>query len=334
MSDRIVSEADIIDRYLRPLSAGFAGAFDLIDDCAAIAVPDGEELVMSMDAVAEGVHFLADDGAADIAWKALAVNVSDIAAKGATPVAYLMALAFPEAPTHRWLAEFSRGLAEAQASFGIALAGGDTDRRPGPLSITITAMGTLPAGRGLLRSDAHPGDLLFVSGTLGDAALGLRLRQDPGRQAAWGLSPDRATMLANAYLRPQPRLGLGDALRRFASASMDLSDGLAKDLTRLCRASSVGVAVSTADLPLSPAAAAAVRSDPRCWQSVVAGGDDYEILAAVPSTLAGDFRAAAADGGVMVTEIGVLDGGDNVLIAGLDGAPLKLEATGWDHFAA
>jgi thiamine-monophosphate kinase len=334
VADRAVSEADIIDNYLRPLSAGFAGAFGLVDDCAAIAVPAGEELVMSMDAVAAGVHFFADDDAADIAWKALAVNVSDLAAKGAKPTAYLMSLAFPEAPRHSWLEGFARGLAEAQAQFGIALAGGDTDRRPGPLAITITAMGTTAAGRNLLRSDAHAGDVLFVSGTLGDAALGLQLRRDPAQAAAWGLSADRAAGLVTAYLRPQPRLGLGPALRRYASAAMDISDGLAKDLGRLCRASSVGTAIAVPALPLSAAAAAVVRADAQHWTTIIGGGDDYEVLAAVPSTLAADFRAEAAAGGVKVTEIGVLDDGHDVLFAAGDGRPMVITAPGWDHFAA
>ncbi|MDO9384839.1 MAG: thiamine-phosphate kinase [Hyphomicrobiaceae bacterium] len=334
VGDRAVSESDIIDRYLKPLSAGFPGAFGLMDDCAALAVPEGDELVMSMDAVAAGVHFFPDDDAADIAWKALAVNVSDLAAKGAIPVAYLMSLAFPEAPRHSWLEGFARGLAEAQQEFGIVLAGGDTDRRPGPISITITAMGTTSAGRNLLRSEAHAGDVLFVSGTLGDSALGLRLRQDPQLAAAWGLSPERAAGLVTAYLRPQPRLGLGPALRRYAAASMDISDGLGKDLERLCRASAVGTAIAIGDLPLSPAAAAAVRADPANWSIVIGGGDDYEVLTAVPSTLAADFRSSAAAGGIKVTEIGVLDDGEGVLFAAVDGTPLKIKAGGWDHFAS
>lgn len=334
MADRAVSESDIIDRYLRPLSAGFPGAFGLLDDCAALAIRDGEELVMSMDAVAAGVHFFPDDDAADIGWKALAVNVSDLAAKGARPLAYLMSLAFPEAPRHSWLEGFARGLGEAQAQFGIALAGGDTDRRPGPLAITITAMGTVAAGRNLLRCDAHAGDVLFVSGTLGDAALGLRLREDPAQAAAWRLSADRASSLVATYLRPQPRLGLGPALRRYASAAMDISDGLAKDVGRLCRASSVGTVIALPALPLSPSAAAVVRADAACWARIIGGGDDYEVLAAVPSTLAADFRAEAAKGGVKVTEIGVLDGGDGVRFVAADGRPMVVKDPGWDHFSA
>jgi len=333
VSQRVRSEAEIIDTYLRPLAAGHFGAFDLSDDCAVLAVPEGQELVLSMDAVAAGVHFFADDDPADIAWKALAVNVSDLAAKGARPVAYLMSLAFPEAPRHDWLEAFARGLAEAQRAFGIALTGGDTDARPGPLSITIAAIGTIPAGRHIVRSDAHAGDILFVSGTLGDAALGLAMRKDGALADTWGLSGEQTHALAHAYLRPQPRLGLAPALLRYASAAMDVSDGLALDLQRLGRASALGAAVSLSSLPLSPAASRAVAVDPSRWNEIVAGGDDYEILAAVPASLTLDFVAAAAAGGVSVTEIGTLDEGGDVLLAGLDGAPLRPPRAGWDHFA-
>lgn len=333
MRGRISSEEDLIERYLRPLAAGFPGAFDLMDDCAALQPVAGEDLVLSVDAVAAGVHFFADDDAADIGWKALAVNVSDLAGKGARPVAYLMSLAFAEAPEHAWMASFAKGLAEAQAAFGIALAGGDTDRRAGPTSITITAIGAVPAQRYLTRRDAHAGDALFVSGTLGDAALGLRLRRRDGSGSSWGLPVEQQAELVSRYLRPQPRLGLRTALLSCASAAMDISDGLAKDLGRLCKASGLGAAVALNDLPLSKAAAAVVQADPADWQLVVGGGDDYEILAAVPESLATDFREMAAAGGVEVTQIGMLDGRDGVSLVSPDGAPFALAHTGWEHFA-
>lgn len=332
MDDRVGSEDEFVARYLRPLAAQFPGAFDLVDDCAVLTPPAGEDLVLTTDAVVEGVHFLADDAAADIAWKALAVNVSDLAGKGARPLAYLMSLAFPDAPAHAWMTDFVRGLGEAQEAFGLVLSGGDTDRRPGPLSITITAIGAVPSGRHVTRRDAHAGDELFLSGTLGDAALGLLLRRDPSLAKVWGLLPERASGLIGRYLRPEPRLALRTALLGFASASMDVSDGLAKDLGRLSRASSVGAAVRLADVPLSPAVAAAVRADPLLWNSVIAGGDDYEILAAVPATLVSDFRSAAAASGVKVTSIGHLDSGDGVLFAKADGSRWQPARTGWDHF--
>ncbi len=195
------------------------------------------------------MHFLAGDAPDDIAWKALAVNVSDLAAKGAKPIGYLMALSFPEAPTQGWMAGFAAGLRAAQDRFGCHLIGGDTDRRPGPLTIAITVVGSVAQGRMVRRGTARPGDVLFVSGTLGDAALGLALRKGPDLAKAWGLSPEEDAHLRRRYLRPEPRLALAPALRAHASAAMDISDGLAKDLGRMCAASGCGAHVRFADLP-------------------------------------------------------------------------------------
>ena len=204
----------MIQTYFAPLAAGLPGAHGLLDDCASLPPRAGEDLIVTTDAIAAGVHFFPDDAAGDIAWKALAVNVSDLAAKGATPAAYVMALAFPEQPEPEWLRAFSHGLAEAQAAFGIKLAGGDTDRRPGPLAITITAFGYVPAGRMVRRATAGPGDSIFVSGTIGDSALGLQLRRDAELAARWGLDQAAAQALIARYLRPEPRVALGPASAR------------------------------------------------------------------------------------------------------------------------
>src|SRR6185436_18937693 len=251
--EKLHSEEAII-RVLAPLAQGFAGAFDLRDDCALITPAPGTELVLKVDPVAEGVHFLADDAPEDIAWKALAVNVSDLAAKAARPLGYLLALSFPAAPAADWLSRFAAGLAEAQARFGCHLIGGDTDRRPGPLTVTMTVIGEVEQGRMVRRGTARAGDAVLVSGTLGDAALGLALRKDPALAAAWGLTPAEAEHLRRRYARPEPRLALAGALRDHASAAMDISDGLAKDLARLCTTSGCAARVRFADLPLSAAA--------------------------------------------------------------------------------
>jgi thiamine-monophosphate kinase len=332
LPDTITSEEDLIQRFLAPLSAGAPGALGLTDDCAVIAPGPGHELVLKTDAVAEGVHFLADDTPEDIAWKALAVNVSDLAAKGARPVGYLLSLSFPMAPARTWMTRFAAGLAEAQAAFTMHLLGGDTDRRPGPISITPMAIGEVPAGRMLRRGAARAGDVLFVSGTLGDAALGLRLRRESRLAAELGLSQPEVRHLARRYVRPEPRLGLREALLGHARAAMDLSDGLAKDLGRMCRASGVGAKVEVAALPVSGAARAALARDPALVTALVSGGDDYEVLAAVPSDGTGAFEAAARAGGVAVARIGACAAGSDVVIAGPDGTPLRLARPGWDHF--
>ena len=256
------------------------------------------------------------------------------AAKGATPSAYLLALSFPAAPRRSWVVAFAQGLREAQEAFGCHLLGGDTDRRPGPLTVATTAIGTVPRGHMVRRATARAGDGLFVSGTLGDAALGLQLAKDATRAAAWGLSQGMALHLSQRYRRPQPRLALAGALRAHASAAMDLSDGLAKDLGRMCKASGCGALVQLADLPLSSAAHAAVAAEAGQYLSVLAAGDDYEILASVPPAQEAAFQRAAAAAGVAVVRIGHTTAAGGIAITGFDGEALDFARTGWDHFAA
>src|SRR5262245_36748366 len=329
----VLADEEAVIRLFEPLAAA-AGAFALKDDCAILRPRSGTDLVLKTDPIAEGVHFLPDAEPADVAWKALAVNVSDLAAKGAAPAAYLLALSFPAAPRRSWVVAFAQGLREAQEAFGCQLLGGDTDRRPGPMTVTITAIGTVPRGRMVRRATARAGDGLFVSGTLGDAALGLQFAKDATRAAAWGLSPDMASHLARRFRRPQPRLALAGALRAHASAAMDLSDGLAKDLGRMCKASNCGALVNLADLPLSPAAHNALAAEAGQYLSLVAAGDDYEILASVPPAHEAQFRQAAVAAGVAVARIGHTTAADGVAITGFDGQALDLTRTGWDHFAA
>jgi thiamine-monophosphate kinase len=329
--ERLHGEEAII-RLLAPLAAGYPGAFGLEDDCALVRSEPGTELVLKTDPIAEGVHFLAGDPPEDVAWKALAVNVSDLAAKGATPIGYLMALSFPEAPAREWMARFADGLAAAQQRFGCHLIGGDTDRRPGPLTVSITMVGSAPQGSMVRRGAAKPGDLLFVSGTLGDAALGLALRRTPGLAATWGLSPEEDAHLRRRYLRPEPRLLLAPPLRAHASAAMDISDGLAKDLGRMCAASGCGAHVRFADVPVSAAGAKALAADPTLAERIVAGGDDYEILAAVAPDRAAAFVQAASAASVPVAAIGAMTASRGALIEARDGRPMALGRPGWDHF--
>jgi thiamine-monophosphate kinase len=319
---------------LAPLTRGHAGAFGLKDDCALLTPEPSTELVLKTDPVAEGVHFLPGDAPQDIAWKALAVNVSDLAAKGATPLGYLMALSFPVAPTVGWMRDFVGGLEAAQAKFGCHLLGGDTDRRPGPLTISITIIGSVPRGRMVPRTTAQTGDALFVSGTIGDAGLGLELAKNADLQAAWNLSDVAADSLRQRYRRPEPRLALAAPLRHYASAAMDVSDGLVKDLDRMIRASGVAGHLVAAQVPLSEPARKVLAHTPEFLSRLITAGDDYEILLAVPSDGAQSFVAAAAAAGVPVTRIGqVVPGPPALVVEGLDGQPLVLpERTGWDHF--
>jgi len=328
---RLQGEEAVI-RVLAPLAEGYAGAFGLKDDCALLTPEPGTELVLKTDPIAEGVHFLPDDAPEDIAWKALAVNVSDLAAKAARPVAYLMALSFPQAPTLAWLSRFADGLRTAQQRFGCHLIGGDTDRRPGPITITVTIIGAVVQGGMLRRGTARAGDTVFVSGSLGDAALGLALRKDPALATAWGLSEAEAEHLRRRYLRPEPHLALGAALREHASAAMDISDGLAKDLARMCAASDCAARVHLLSIPLSAAAAKVLVADPALTDRIISGGDDYEVLATVPAASAQAFASAAKAAGVPVTEIGTVGAGSGIVIEGPDGQALTIDRSGWDHF--
>ena len=326
IDDKLHGEEAII-RLLAPLARGAPGAFGLEDDCALIAPAPGTELVLKTDPVAEGVHFLADDAPEDIAWKALAVNVSDLAAKAARPLGYLMALSFPEAPTAGWLTRFAAGLQAAQANFGCHLLGGDTDRRPGPLTISISVVGEVEAGRMVRRGTARPGDALFVSGSLGDAALGLALRKDPALAARWGLSPAEAEHLRHRYLRPQPRLDLRAGAAR-ACRRRHGRVGRARQGPRP-HVQGERLRARTCGCPTCPSLPPPLRRSPPTRRSrarIVTGGDDYEVLAAVPPQSADAFRSTAAQAGIAVTPIGTTLAGTGVVIEGRDGQPARRSA--------
>lgn len=334
--DRITSEAELI-AMLAPLTRGVPGAFGLRDDCARLTPRAGYELVLKTDPVRAGVHFFADDPPDLIAWKALAVGVSDLAAKGADPVAYLMALSFPEAPTRAWMTEFARGLAVAQAAFGCCLVGGDTDRAPGPLSIGITVIGEVPAGRMVLRGAARAGDTLYVSGALGDAGVGLQLHREAreGRQELrqrWGLTDYQTSYFIDRYLRPQPRLDLARCVRQHASAAMDVSDGLVKDLERMCRASGVGAIIDSGLIEWSPSMMIIIRQQPELFSTIVSAGDDYEILAAVSDDHHNAFLATLSTIPGYMHRIGTFIEGAGVVVQRIDGTEIAFDRTGWDHF--
>jgi thiamine-monophosphate kinase len=332
---RPLSEHGLIARYFAPLARDFPGAYGLRDDAAVIEPPPGSDLVVTTDALVAGVHFFADDAPADIAWKALAVNVSDLVAKGATPLAYSLALVLPPPPSAEFLAGFTGGLGEAQRQFGIALSGGDTTgTRGGDIMIAVTAFGTVPRGQTVRRGGAKPGDSLYVGGTIGDAALGLKLRRGDADAAAWPIQDADRQWLTHRYLRPQPRTALAPVLLAHATAAMDISDGLAIDCGRLCAASGVGARVEASAVPLSPAAAGVVAADARLLRTVLTGGDDYEVLFAVRAGAEQAAERAAAAAGVAIARIGCIAEAAAVTFAGGDGLPLDLGSGGFDHFTA
>lgn len=331
---KLDSEEAIIAELWAPLAAGFPGAFGLADDCAAISPGEGCDLIVTTDAVISGVHFLAGTDARAIAWKALAVNVSDLVAKGATPLAYLMTIALPGAPERSWLAAFAEGLRTAQERFGCRLAGGDTDRTPGPLSVSITALGSIPAGRMVHRSGARPGDVVLISGSIGDAALGLALLRDRELARRWQLDAEQGAYLEARQQRPEPHVSLAPVVREGATAAMDVSDGLVKDFARLCAAAGVGGRIDAARVPLSTPAQTVLAHGGTTLAELITGGEDYEVLMTVAADRVAGVCAKAAAVGVTLTAIGAIEeAGMGARVLGEDGRVMELAQTGWDHFA-
>ena len=311
------AEFSLIARHFRPLAG--EGALDLLDDAAVMTPPPGRQLVMTADAMVAGVHFLPDDPPDTIGAKLLRVNLSDLAAMAATPLAYLLTVSAPRATPDGWFQGVAAGLARDQARFGITLLGGDTTSTPGPVSLTLTAIGHVAPGHALRRTGARLGDEVWVTGTIGDGALGLA--------ALRGQIEDPTGWLAARYRLPQPRLGL--PLHGIASAGMDVSDGLVQDLGHLCRLAGLGARIEAPLVPLSPPAAMA---GPAWRLTCLTGGDDYELLLAVPSANAAALQTEAARAGIPVTRIGRFTPGDQVSVIGEEGQPLPVSQPGWSHF--
>ena len=310
------AEFSLIARHFRPLAG--PGALGLLDDAAVIDPPPGRQLVLTVDAMVAGVHFLPDDPADTVGRKLLRVNLSDLAAMGATPLGYLLTVSAARDTPDSWFAAFASGLARDQAQFGITLLGGDTTSTPGPMTLTLIAIGHLAPGAALCRKGAAVGDEIWVTGTVGDGALGLLALQ--GRIA------DPEGWLAGRYRLPQPRLGL--KLHGIVSACMDVSDGLVQDLGHLCRAAGLGAVIEAGRVPRSLAAMAAGEK----WlRTCLTGGDDYELLMAVPPGRSAALLAAAA-GRCPITEIGRVEAGSGVRVIDPGGRTMDLVRPGWSHF--
>lgn len=306
--NRSSAEDTLIARYFKPLATD-PGAFDLGDD-AAILKSHGDDIVVTTDAIVEGVHFLPDDPPDTIARKALRVNLSDLAAKGATPAGFVLTLAL-RAVEETWLDPFAQGLGCDAIEFGCPLLGGDTVSTPGPLMISITAFGRVPLRRMVHRAGAAADDVVVVTGTIGDAALGLDVLKRGA--VATALADDAAAreMLVGRYRVPQPRTALARAVRDHAHAAMDVSDGLAGDLAKLCKVSGVSAVIEAASIPLSAAAATLLARGVVGIEAIVSGGDDYEILCAIPPASLEAFRQAAQAVGVEVSAIGKIVAGSS-----------------------
>jgi thiamine-monophosphate kinase len=325
---RRLGEFALIETLVAPLAAGAPGAFGLRDDAATLAVPSSCELVVTTDAVIEGVHFLRDDPPALVARKALGVNLSDLAAKGAVPEGYLLALCIPAWVGDPWLEEFAAGLAEDQRRFAIHLLGGDTTSTPGPLTLAITAMGTVRRGCTLRRAGAQPGDRVFVTGTIGDAGGGLAVLKGEAGAVSGG---DREFLIGR-YRVPSPRVALGPKLIGHASAALDVSDGLLADLAHIADVSAVRIVVEAARVPLSPALRRLWGEGDAAVKRAASAGDDYEIAFTAPPGVRVPLENAAATAGVPIHEIGRVENGSGVAFLGRDGRDIEIERPGYTHF--
>jgi thiamine-monophosphate kinase len=320
-----------IRRFFAPLAG--PGGLDLKDDAALVDCAPGHRLVVTVDAIVEGVHYLADDPADLVARKLLRVNLSDLAAMGARPLHYLLAAALPATLGDDWVARFAEGLAEDQRRFGVALLGGDSVATSGPAVLSLTAIGEVAIGAEIRRSGAKPGDRVWVSGTIGDAFLGLAVL----RGGYPTLAPDDRAALIARFQLPEPRTELGPSLAGIAHAMCDVSDGLLADLGHICEASETGATVALAALPLSPAARLVAEGDPDLPARLAAAGDDYELLFTAPPEASEAIRRLAAQLGLPITAIGTIDQGagdkgDGVRLVDASGNTIPVATAGYRHF--
>lgn len=326
----MLGEFQLIARYFAPLAAGEPAALGLTDDAAVLKPPAGRELVLTADAMVAGVHFLPEDPADQVAQKLLRVNLSDLAAMGAVPLGYLLTCCWPKATEEAWVAAFAAGLLADQKTFGLSVLGGDMTSTPGPLCLSLTALGHVAPGRALRRSTARAGDLVCVSGTIGDAALGLGVLT-----REWlGLPPEVADHLAERYRRPRPRLALGQALSQsgLATACLDVSDGLVADLGHIAETSGLAAVLEAGKVPLSEAARSLVAEDLELFPRALTGGDDYELCFTLAPERAGELPALSAALDLPLTLVGRIEAGEGVRVLDRDGAALALGRGGWTHF--
>ena len=321
-------EFDRIARYFAPLARSYPEAFGLKDDAAVIEPTLGTKLVVTTDTIVAGIHYVGDEAPELIAAKLLRVNLSDLAAMGATPRAYTLNVALPTEIDDCWLEAFTDGLADDQARFNVVLIGGDSVGTTGPVVLSLTGYGEVPASGAVLRSAAQPGDNVYVSGTIGDGALGLRVVKGhlPGL-------PERdADALIARYQKPEPRLGL---IRRLAQKSVlaaaDISDGLVADLSHIADASGVAMLIRADAVPLSHAARYALNRDTELLATILSGGDDYEVAFCVPSDAEEIVQAIARESGVQVTAIGVVESGSGVRVLEAGGSEIEFESMGFTH---
>lgn len=322
-------EFTLIERYFAPLTGGNIAALSLKDDAAILPCQAGQQMVVTKDILVESVHFFPGDNPEMLAQKALRVNLSDLAAMGAKPVGYFLGLVLPKDITENWLTSFSNGLQKDNQYFGVNLLGGDTVAHEGKLMISITAWGSVPENHSIQRRGAHVGDKIYVSGTLGDAALGLAILN----QTLTLTNLTYREFLISRYHLPQPRIALGQALRSLATAGMDISDGLVQDLGHITRCSGVGAEIDAEAIPLSEAAKVVMEGYPDHGQAALSGGDDYELLFTVPPAQEVPLQELAKTLSCKITCIGKVVAGQGVSVYDAERKPITVKNAGYRHFS-
>lgn len=327
-AEAMPDEFTLIERLFEPL-AGPEG-LGLTDDAAVLTPLPGHDLVLTKDAIAEGRHYLPDDPPDTVAKKLLRVNLSDLAAKGASPRGYLLSCAWGRETSLDWMQAFARGLQEDQAEYGLSLWGGDTIRVDRPSVFSLTAIGEVPSGQMLRRAGAAPGDDLWVTGTIGDAALGLLAAQGEYED----VDQDDRDYLINQYRIPQPPVAFGRRLCSVVSAALDVSDGLLGDLQKLCIASGVSALVQPEAVPLSSSARSMLGTDPELFSAMLSGGDDYQILFSAPADRGERVVKEAEAVGTMTTKIGqiVPVREISIFLRHESGVERPVQGTGFEHF--
>lgn len=323
---KALDEFGRIARFFSPLAS--PGGLGLVDDAALIECRADRRLVLTADAMVAGVHYLADDPPDRVARKLLRVNLSDLAAMGAAPLHYLLTTALPPEIGEDWLARFTAGLAEDQRRFGVDLLGGDSVSTSGPATLSLTAIGEIASGAEVRRAGARPGDRVWLSGTIGDAFLGLAIL----RGGHDDLAPEHRAQLIGRFQLPDPRTGLGPRLVGLAHAMIDVSDGLLADLGHICEVSRVAAVVELAALPLSQGARLIVEREPALRVRLAAGGDDYELLFAAPPEADAALRALSETLGLPLTAIGRIETGTGVRLVDSGGRAVPVVTAGYRHF--
>ena len=324
----LLNEFELVKRHLEPLVLDREAAASLKDDCAVFGISSGHEVAISVDTLIADIHFFKNDPPKQIAQKVLRVNLSDLASSGAEPKFYFLAMSLPSTIGMDWIEQFCLGLGADQTKFGISLLGGDTTSTPGPLSLTVTVIGEVPKGKAIRRGGAIEDEDVYLTGVIGDAALALSLIKTKGLDSVSKNFP----VLLERYRLPQPRTVLAPDLRQIASACIDISDGLAADLEHICKTSGIAADIKISLLPISDAARVLIKEDKKKWETIISGGDDFELLFTAQPKFSSVIKRLSKEKNIQINCIGKTKKGSGVRFFDSKGKLFAVKKRGWQHF--